>query len=93
MLTWRAPGSRYLRYLRSQSNSAILSIFLKLHNYVRSKYILIIYKFECNWNSSFVFINKFHELFAQPSYLYVNGSGSITSVGEERANLSAVVYL
>ena len=24
-------------------------------------------------------------------YLYVNGSGSITSVGEERANLSAVV--
>ena len=23
-------------------------------------------------------------------YLYVNGSGSITSVGEERANLSAV---
>ena len=26
-------------------------------------------------------------------YLYVNGSGSITSVGEERANLSAVAYL
>ena len=26
-------------------------------------------------------------------YLYVNGSGSITSVEEERANLSAVVYL
>ena len=26
-------------------------------------------------------------------YLYVNGSGSITSVGEERSNLSAVVYL
>ena len=26
-------------------------------------------------------------------YLYLNGSGSITSVGEERANLSAVVYL
>ena len=26
-------------------------------------------------------------------YLYVNGNGSITSVGEERANLSAVVYL
>ena len=26
-------------------------------------------------------------------YLYVNGSGSITSVGEERTNLSAVVYL
>ena len=25
-------------------------------------------------------------------YLYGNGSGSITSVGEERANLSAVVY-
>ena len=26
-------------------------------------------------------------------YLYVNGSGSITLVGEERANLTAVVYL
>ena len=26
-------------------------------------------------------------------YLYVNGSGSITSVGEERANSSAVVNL
>ena len=26
-------------------------------------------------------------------YLFVNGSGSVTSVGEERANLSAVVYL
>ena len=26
-------------------------------------------------------------------YLYVNRSGSITSVGEERANLPAVVYL
>ena len=26
-------------------------------------------------------------------YLYVNGCGSITSVGEERANLSAVVCL
>ena len=25
--------------------------------------------------------------------LYVNVSGSLTSVGEERANLSAVVYL
>ena len=26
-------------------------------------------------------------------YLYVSGSGSITSVGEEIANLSAIVYL
>ena len=26
-------------------------------------------------------------------FLYVSGSGSITSVGTERANLSAVVYL
>ena len=26
-------------------------------------------------------------------YVYVSGSGSILSVGEERANLSAVVYL
>ena len=34
--------------------------------------------------SSFVFVFVF---------LYVSGSGSITSVGEDRANLSAVVYL
>ena len=26
-------------------------------------------------------------------YLYVSGSGSITSVGEERDNLSPIVYL
>ena len=26
-------------------------------------------------------------------YLYLNGNGSITSVGEKRANLSTVVYL
>ena len=32
-------------------------------------------------------------LYSVVVYLYVNGSGSITSVGEERANLSAVVYL
>ena len=34
-----------------------------------------------------------HKLYSFVVYLYVNGSGSITSVGEERANLSAVVYL
>ena len=33
------------------------------------------------------------KLYSFVGYLYVNGSGSITSVGEERANLSAVVYL
>ena len=32
-------------------------------------------------------------LYSFVAYLYVSGSGSITSVGEERANLSAVVYL
>ena len=32
-------------------------------------------------------------LFSFVVYLYVNGSRSITSGGEERANLSAVVYL
>ena len=26
-------------------------------------------------------------------YTYVSGSGSITSVGEEKANLSAIIYL
>ena len=33
------------------------------------------------------------KLYSFVVYLYVNSSGSITSVGEERANLSAVVYL
>ena len=33
------------------------------------------------------------KLYSFVVYLYVNGSGSITSVGEERANLSTVVYL
>ena len=32
-------------------------------------------------------------LYSVDSYLYVSCSGSITSVGEERANLSAIVYL
>ena len=32
-------------------------------------------------------------LFSFDVYLCVNGSGSPTSVGEERASLSAVVYL
>ena len=32
-------------------------------------------------------------LYSFVGYLYVSGSGSITSVGEERANLSAIVYL
>ena len=31
-------------------------------------------------------------LYSTASYLYVSCSGSITSVGEERANLSAIVY-
>ena len=34
-----------------------------------------------------------HYLYFCIVYLYVNGSGSITSVEEERANLSAVIYL
>ena len=32
-------------------------------------------------------------LYSSVGYLYVSGSGSITSVGEERANVSAIVYL
>ena len=36
---------------------------------------------------------SFKDLQRKCKYLYVNSSGSITSVGEERANLSAVVYL
>ena len=32
-------------------------------------------------------------LYSSVGYLYVFGSRSITSVGEERANLSAIVYL
>ena len=34
-----------------------------------------------------------HNFYSFDVYLYVNGSGSITSVGEERANLSAAAYL
>ena len=33
------------------------------------------------------------KLYSFVVYLYVSGSGPITSVGEERANLSAAVYL
>ena len=32
-------------------------------------------------------------LYSFVDYLYVSSSGSISSVGEERANLSAAVYL
>ena len=32
------------------------------------------------------------KLYSFVVYLYVSGSGSVTSVGEERAYLSAVVY-
>ena len=32
-----------------------------------------------------------HILYSFVGYLYVSGSGSITLVGEERANLSAIV--
>ena len=32
-------------------------------------------------------------LYSSVGNLYVSGSGTITSVGEERANLSAIVYL
>ena len=48
---------------------------------------------------TFVILNVFgvgvscRNLYSFVVYLYVNGSGSITSVGEEIANLSAVVIL
>ena len=87
-MSWSAPGSRYLGYLRSHSNGAFSSIFLKLRNYVRSECILIIYKFECNWNSGFVFINKFHELFAQPSYVLFIAK---RQAGEELNKITASV--
>ena len=38
-------------------------------------------------------MTKNKDLYSFVVYLYVNGSESITSVGEERANLPAVVYL
>ena len=40
-----------------------------------------------------IFVSDRVVVFFVAVYLYVNGSGSITSVGEERANLSADVYL
>ena len=53
----------------------------------------------CNIQRFFKAVNVFgvsvscRKLYSFVVYLYVNGTGSITSVGEERANLSAVVYL
>ena len=44
---------------------------------------------KCFWRRCF----SCRKLYSFVVYLYVNSSGSITSVGEERANLSAVVYL
>ena len=44
-------------------------------------------------NDSFGVGVSCRKLYSFVVYLYVNGSGSITSVGEERTNLSAVVYL
>ena len=32
-------------------------------------------------------------IFISVSYLYVSCSGSVTSVGEERANVSVIVYM
>ena len=43
---------------------------------------------KCFWSRCFV-----SYLYSFVVYLYVNGSGSNTSVGEERANFSAVVCL
>ena len=39
------------------------------------------------------FCSDFALVYSIASYLYVSCSGSITSVREERANLSAIVYL
>ena len=40
-----------------------------------------------------MFLEKvFCNLYSVVAYVYVDGSRSITSVGEERANLAAVVY-
>ena len=55
----------------------------------RSKAVVLV-KFLLNVFGVGVLCRK---LYSFVVYLYVNGSGSITSVGEERANLSAVVYL
>ena len=52
----------------------------------RSKAVYLVY-FLLN-----VFVSC-RNLYSLVVYLYVNGSGSITSVVEERANLSAVIYL
>ena len=46
------------------------------------------FKFSTKWYTNSVVSRN---LYSFVVYLYVNGSGSITSVGEERANLSAVV--
>ena len=69
------------------------------HNEAPICYSLLLYTM---WRLYFAYTNYINvfgvgvsrrELYSFVVYLYVNGSGSITSVGEERANLSAVVYL
>ena len=54
--------------------------------------LLLIVLRRCFWYHSY-FILFGVVLYFIVSDLYVSGSGSITSVGEERANLSAIVYL
>ena len=53
---------------------------------------LTCYKNDLQRRSSFIIITDLH-MTSKRAFLLVNGSGSITSVGEERANLSAVIYL
>ena len=55
-----------------------------------SKLLVVLVKFLLNLFGVGVSCRKLYSFFV---YLYVNGSGSITSVGEERAYLPAVVYL
>ena len=49
---------------------------------------------ELNWILNVFGMWVFHVVFLYSSvgYLYLSGSGLITSVGEEIANLSAIVY-
>ena len=69
LTSWRAPGTLYIHCRRSHSDESYLAICLKLSNFVRLEWILNMWKFECNNTSTFTFINKFYELFAQPSYV------------------------
>ena len=74
-------------------NKTLVCIFKRnfVYTIVISKYILI--NFQTNPMICIYLLTFINELLDSPSVGSVSGSGSITSVGGEGANLSVIVYL